>query len=335
MIENKRMRSNSCSAFASKFLRATQVAGLSFALATLAYAAPQSQPTPAMASQPAQTSFATPKQAAEALIRAAEGYDVPALTKILGPDGEHLVSSADSVQDKNFANEFAAKAREKNAVVIDPKNPERAILSIGDEDWPFPIPIVEKNGKWYFDSKAGREELLLRRIGSNELDAITICRGMVEAQKDYAEQIHDNSGVNQYAQRIISTPGKQDGLAWRNADGGWGGPVGEGVAKAIEEGYVDVGKGEPFHGYYFKLLKGQGPDAPLGQLNYMIEGVMIGGFAFVAVPADYLKTGVKTFMVSYNGVVYQKDLGPDSLSIVKNMERYNPDKTWRPTKDDW
>jgi hypothetical protein len=278
-------------------------------------------------------SFATPKQAADALIRAAEGYDVTALTKILGPDGEDLVSSADNVQAKNIAQAFAAKAREKNVVDKDPNDPRRAILSIGGLNWPVPIPIVEKNGKWYFDSKAGREEVLFRRIGSNELDVITICRGFVEAQEDYAEQVHDNSGVNQYAQRIISTPGKQDGLAWRNADGSWGGPVGEAAAKAIEEGYTD--KGKPFHGYYFKVLKGQGPNAALGQLDYVIEGVMIGGFALVAVPADYRVTGVNTFMVSYDGVVYQKDLGPDSLNIVKNMERYNPDKTWHPTGDNW
>ncbi|HEY6374542.1 MAG TPA: DUF2950 family protein, partial [Edaphobacter sp.] len=171
------------------------------------------------------------------------------------------------------------------------------------------------------------------RIGTNELDAITICRGYVEAQKDYAEQIHDDSGVNQYAQRIISTPGKQDGLAWKNPDGSWGGPVGEEIAKNLVEG--DAAQGKPFHGYYFKVLKGQGPDAPLGKLDYMIEGAMIGGFALVAVPADYRVTGVKTFMVDYDGVVYQKDLGPDSLKIVQNMELYNPDKTWRPTSDNW
>jgi len=196
-----------------------------------------------------------------------------------------------------------------------------------------PIPIVKKDGKWYFDTKAGLREILFRRIGTNELDAITICRGYVDAQMDYAEEIHDDSGVNQYAQRIISTPGKQDGLAWKNADGSWGGPVGEAIANALAEGYED--KGKPFHGYYFKVLKGQGPDATLGKLDYMIEGAMIGGFALVAAPADYRVTGVKTFMVSYDGVVYQKDLGSDSLNIVKNMELYNPDKTWQPTYDNW
>jgi hypothetical protein len=327
------MRTNMFIFFRARSLVAAQVAALSCSLTVLANAAPQSNQTASAASQPVQTSFATPKQAAEALIQAASNYDVPALMGIFGPDGKDIVSSADAVRDKNTAASFAAEAREKTDVVVDPKNPSRAILSAGNEEWPLPIPIVKKEGKWYFDTKAGLKEILFRRIGTNELDAITICRGFVEAQMDYAEEIHGDSGVNQYAQRIISTPGKQDGLAWQNPDGSWGGPVGEAVAKALAEGYGD--KSKPFHGYYFKVLKGQGPDAPLGKLDYMIEGAMIGGFALVAVPADYRVTGVKTFMVGYDGVVYQKDLGPDSLKIVKNMELYNPDKSWRPTSDNW
>jgi hypothetical protein len=251
--------------------------------------------------------------------------------KILGPSGQDLVSSGDPVGDKNRANAFVAKTLEKKAVVMDPKNPKRAILSIGDEDWPLPIPIVQTNGRWFFDTKAGRQEILFRRIGENELTAINICRGFVEAQTEYAEQVHDNSGVNQFAQRIISTPGKQDGLAWQNPDGSWGGPVGEGVAKALQEGYGQ--KDKSFHGYFFKVLKGQGPNATLGQLDYVIKGAMIGGFALIAVPAEYRISGVNTFMVSYDGVVYQKDLGPDSLNIVKAIERYDPDKTWQPTND--
>jgi Protein of unknown function (DUF2950) len=333
MIKEKYMRANTLSSFASRCLVAAQAVALSCALTALAHAAPQSNQTPAAASQPVQMSFATPKLAADALIQAAANFDVPALMEMLGPDGKDIVSSADAVQDKNNAASFAAEAHEKTEVVIDPKNPNRAVLSVGNEEWPLPIPIVKKGGKWYFDTKTGVKEILIRRIGANELDAITVCRGFVEAQQDYAEEVHDNSGVNQYAQRIISTPGTQDGLAWQNPDGSWGGPIGEAAAKALAEGYEE--KGKPYHGYYFKVLKGQGPDAPLGRLNYMIEGVMIGGFALVAVPGDYRITGVKTFMVDYDGVVYQKDLGPDSLNIVKNMELYNPDKTWRPTTDNW
>jgi hypothetical protein len=278
-----------------------------------------------------QKGFATSKEAAAALIDAAEKYDVPALMEIIGPGGADLVETADQTQDKQRAATFSAKAKEKTLVTQDPKNGNRAILSVGNEDWPYPVPIVKRSGKWYFDARAGRKEILDRRIGSNELDAIAICHGYVEVQKEYALQVHD--GVNQYAQRIISTPGKRDGLAWKNDDGTWGGPVGEGIAKALAQGYSS--RTEPYHGYFFKILKGQGAAAPLGKMDFMVNGVMIGGFALVAVPADYRVTGVKTFMVSYQGVVFEKDLGPKSLDIVKKMELYNPDRTWRPTEDSW
>jgi hypothetical protein len=281
----------------------------------------------------AQKTFTTPKEAAEALIKATESFDLPVLREVLGPDGEDLVASEDTVQDKNRAAAFASKAREKNEIAIDPKNPKRAILSVGNDDWPLPIPIIQKGGKWSFDTKAGRKEILLRRIGANELDAIQICRGYVEAQKQYALEKHDGAEVNQYAQRIISTAGKQDGLAWQNPDGRWGGPVGEGVAKALAQGYSN--RSQPYHGYFFKILKGQGPAAPLGEMDFVVHGAMIGGFALAAAPAEYRVTGVKTFIVSYEGSVYQKDLGPDTLSIFKNMELYNPDKTWTRTDDNW
>jgi hypothetical protein len=333
MIKEKHMRSNTLHFLSSRSLAAAQVVALSCAVTALALAAPQSNQNAAATSQSVQTSFATPKQAADALIQAAANYDVPTLMGLFGPDGNDIVSSADAVRDKNSAASFAAAAHEKTEVVVDSENPNRATLSVGNEEWPLPIPIVKKEGKWYFDTKAGLKEILFRRIGTNELDAITICRGYVEAQMDYAEEIHDNSGVNQYALRVISTPGKRDGLAWQNPDGSWGGPIGEAIAKALVEGYGE--KGKPFHGYYFKILKGQGPDAPLGKLDYVIEGAMIGGFSLVAVPADYRVTGVKTFLVDYDGVVYQKDLGSDSLNIVKAMELYNPDKTWIPTSDNW
>ncbi len=203
---------------------------------------------------------------------------------------------------------------------------------MGNEEWPFPVPIVKRSGKWYFDSKAGRQELLYRRIGANELDAIQICRGYVEAQQEYAFQKREGYAVNQYAQRIISTPGKQDGLAWQNADGTWEGPIGEKIALAIEQGYTS--RAEPYHGYFFKILKGQGPAAPLGEMNYVVEGVMIGGFALVAAPAEYRVTGVKTFMISNDGVVYQKDFGSTTLDEFKRMELFNPDKSWTPVDDD-
>lgn len=280
-----------------------------------------------------QKTFASPKEAAEALIQAAENFDGPALKAIFGPDGEDLVSSADPVRDKNNAAAFAAKARQKNTTTVDPKNPKRAILSVGDDDWPVPVPIVNKNGKWLFDTKAGHDEVIRRRVGANELDAIQICRGYDEAQHEYALQKHDGAEANQYAQRIISTRGKHDGLAWQNPDGSWGGPVGEGVAKALEQGYTN--RSQPYHGYYFKILKGQGPAAPLGRMDFVVNGAMIGGFALIAAPAQYGVTGVKTFLVGYDGTVYEKDLGPETLTLFKSMERYNPDKTWRRTDDNW
>jgi hypothetical protein len=258
---------------------------------------------------------------------------VSALQQIFGPDGTYLVGSSDDVQAKNRSILFAAKAHEKLTVVVDPKNPRRATLAVGNDDWPFPVPLIKVAAKWYFDTKAGRKEILDRRIGENELDAIEICRGYVEAQKEYASEIHDDSGVNQYAQRIISTPGKRDGLVWRNADGSLEGPISAGIASAIEQGYTS--RRDPYHGYFFKILKGQGPAAPLGELSFVIDGAMIGGFALVAAPAEYRVTGVQTFIVSHDGIVYQKDLGPDTLKSFNDMVLYNPDKTWHRTDDQW
>jgi hypothetical protein len=278
--------------------------------------------------------FTTPEAAVEVLIKATGDYDVPTLMKIFGPAGEDFVSSADQVRDKNNAAAFAEWARTKNAIQKDPQNPNRAIVVVGDDEWPFPVPLVKKGTKWRFDSAAGRSEILYRRIGANELDAIQVCRGYNEAQREYATTIHDNSGVNQYAQKIISTPGKQDGLYWTNEDGTPGGPISEPVAKALAEGY-SVDKRSAYHGYYFKILKGQGPAAPLGKIDYVIQGAMIGGFALIAAPAEYRVTGVKTFMVGPEGIVYQKDLGVDTLSLAKQIELYNPDKTWQATDDGW
>jgi hypothetical protein len=304
-------------------------AAIAFALVAATGVAAQEKPTPAPAA--AQKTFATAQQAADALIAAAESFDRAALKAILGPDGDYLVAPGEPAQDRETALAFAAKAREKRAVVADPKNPNRATLVVGNQDWPLPIPIVRKSGKWLFDSEAGRQEIVYRAIGRNELAAIQICRGYVEAQHAYALVKHEGSSVNQYAQHIIASPGKQDGLAWKNPDGTWGGPVGENVATAIEQGYSD--KALPYHGYFFKTLTGQGPAAPLGQMDFIVKGVMIGGFALVAAPAEYLVTGVKTFIVSHDGVVYEKDLGTQTLSIAKAMVRFNPDKTWTPVID--
>lgn len=309
---------------------------ISCSLGLAVQAAPPAKTGVTTASQPKQKEFDSPKQAADALIQVAANFDVSVAKEILGPDSEDILSSEDPVADKNRALAFAAKAKEKNSIEIDKKDPNRAILLVGNDDFPLPIPIVKRKGKWSFDTKVGREEILNRRIGANELDAITICRGFVEAQEEYAQEKHDDSKVNQYAQRVISTPGKHDGLAWKNADGAWGGPVGEGVAKALEQGYsMPQDQPKPYHGYYFKVLKGQGPAAPMGQMDFVVNGAMIGGFALAAAPAQYRVTGVKTFIVGPTGVVYEKDLGPDTLKRFQSIERYNPDKTWQPTNDEW
>ena len=270
--------------------------------------------------------FDTPQKAADALLDAAEKFDVTALTEILGPEGDDVVFSGEFAQDRKHAADFAAEAREKKRVSVDPKNGNRAFLLIGNEDWPFPVPLVMRGQKWFFDSKAGRQELLYRRIGANELDAIKICRGYVEAQREYAFQQRAAYDAHQYAQRIVSTPGKQDGLAWQNTEGAWDGPIGENIARAIEQGYTS--STEPYHGYFFKILKGQGPAAPLGELDFVVNGIMIGGFALIAAPAEYHVTGVRTFIVSHDGIVYEKDLGPRTLDEFKKMERFNPDRTW-------
>lgn len=296
-------------------------------------AAKKAPPATATANSPsATTAFDTPQQAADALIEAADKFDVVALSHMFGPGGEGVVFSGEFAQDRKHAADFAAEAHEKKSVSVDPKGENRAFLLVGNEDWPFPVPIVKRGDKWYFDGKAGLQELLYRRIGANELDAIQICHGYVEAQYEYAMQPREGFGVSQYAQRVISTPGKQDGLAWQNADGTWEGPIGEKIARAIEEGYNS--RSEPYHGYFFKVLKGQGPDAPLGKMDFVVKDVMIGGFALVAAPAEYAVTGVKTFIVSHDGVVYERDLGPKSLDEFMKMERFNPDKSWTPVLDD-
>ncbi len=277
----------------------------------------------------AQRTFPSPEAAVDALVDAAEKYDVPALEAIFGPDGDDIIHTGEPAREKQVAADFAAKAREKHSLEKDPASGDRMTLVVGNDDWPFPVPIVKRGADWVFDSKAGLQEILVRRIGGNELDAIRICHGYVEAQNDYAMTKRDDGAPAQYAQHIISTPGKKDGLAWQNADGTWGGPIGEKAARAVEQGYA---QGQPYHGYFFKILKGQGPSAPLGRLDYVIKGAMIGGFALAAAPAEYRVTGVKTFIVSNDGVVYEKDLGPDTLQKFKSMELFDPDPSWRPVQ---
>jgi hypothetical protein len=275
--------------------------------------------------------FATAEEAATALIDAAEKNDETALAEILGPGSYDIIHTGEPAREREVLKEFAAQARAKTNIALQTKNSRRAILQIGENNWPFAVPIVKVGSTWSFDTRAGREELLYRRVGSNELSAIQICRGYVEAQHDYALLKHGSSAVNQYAQQIIAPPGTEDGLAWRKADGTWDGPIGEKIAEAVSRGYTT--KTEPYHGYFFKVLKGQGPAAPLGELDFVVKGVMIGGFALIAFPAQYRLTGVQTFIVSHDGVVYQKDLGPKTLELARAIDRFNPDKSWIPVLD--
>lgn len=293
--------------------------------------APKQAPATTAQSASTQRTFDTPDQAAKAVVDAAAQFDTAALLEIFGTGGHDIVFTGEVAQDRQRAADFAAEAQEKMSVSLNPKGGQRAFILVGKEEWPFPVPMVKSGAKWRFDSSAGHEELLYRRIGSNELDAIQICNGYVEAQENYALQPREGYAVNQYAQKVISTPGKQDGLAWQNADGTWGGPIGEDIAHAIAEGYTS--KEVPYHGYFFKILKGQGPDAPLGEMNYVLQGVMIGGFALVASPAEYRVTGVQTFIVSNDGVVYQKDFGVTTLNEFRKMELFNPDKSWTPVPE--
>ena len=312
-------------------LALTSIAGVLLATTTVLGASPQTAGTTRRPAAPAAAvkTFDSPQQAAAALIDAADRFDTQALEQLFGPAARDVIFTKEPEQDRQRAKEFVAKAREKEYVSVDPKNRNRAILLVGNKDWPFPAPIVKRGTTWSFDLAAGKRDILLRRIGANELDAIAICHGYVESQHEYALRKREGDEVHQYAQRIISTPGKRDGLAWKNPDGTWGGPIGEKVAHAIEQGY-STGRGEPYHGYFFKILKGQGPAAPHGQLDYVVKGAMIGGFALAAAPAEYGVTGVKTFMVSQDGVVYEKDLGPNTFQAFSKMERFNPDKTWTP-----
>jgi len=291
---------------------------------------PATKPTPAAPASSASgpRSFDSPQQAAAALVAAADKFNEPELERIFGRDGYEIVLTGEFPQDRQRAADFAAQAHEKQSVSLEPREGNRAFVVVGNENWPFPVPIVKRGDKWHFDAKAGRQELLYRRIGANELDMIAICHNYVDAQDEYAFRKRQGYDVSQYAQHIISTPGTQDGLAWQNADGSWDGPLGESTARAIVQGYSS--DAEPYHGYFLKILKGQGPAAPLGEMDYVVKGMMIGGFGLVAAPAEYGVTGVKTFVVSQDGVVYQKDLGPTSLEEFMKMERFNPDKSWTP-----
>jgi hypothetical protein len=272
--------------------------------------------------------FGLPEEAMKTLVETVKTGDTKGIMAILGPEGKDIISSGDEVADKNAQEQFVKAYQEKVDFVKEKE--DRVSVILGNDYWPFPIPIMKKGEGWVFDTKAGREEVLNRRVGRNELNTIQVCLAYVEAQREYASTDRERDGIIQYAQKVWSDPDRRNGLYWEAAEGELPSPLGPLAAEAASEGYKRKGdKPIPYYGYYFKILKRQGPNAPGGAYNYVINGHMVGGFALVAWPAEYGVSGVMTFVVNQNGNVYEKDLGPKTEEIVKVMTRYNPDQTWR------
>ena len=283
-----------------------------------------------------QVSFGTPEEAAQELAHACETDDVARLLAILGPPGHMLISSGDEVADKASRQLLARAFQDKHRLV--PEGEKKQILYLGVEDWPVPVPIVRREGVWQFDTMEGRQELLRRRVGGNESSAISICRLYVEMQNQYAQRFYDrNTFAGLYAQKFMSDPGKHNGLYWEVKGLGERSPADALVQLATQEGYTGPGRSpRPFHGYYFRILTAQGQDAPGGaksyfdrsDIGYFAERKMTGGFALVAYPAKYQVSGVLSFIVNQDGIVYQKDLGEETQDVAREMTEYNPDSTW-------
>ena len=279
----------------------------------------------------AQQSFASPEQAADTLFTANQANDKQELLKIFGSGGGKLVQSGDPVADRNGRARFVAAYGQMHK--LEQEGPDKAVLLIGKEEWPFPIPLVKAEGGWRFDTKAGEEEILNRRIGRNELNAIEVCRAFVEAERDYAAADPLGDGKHDYAQHFISRADKHDGLYWEVAASEKPSPMGPLVANARAEGYgarKTKGKHAPYHGYYYKILKRQGPHAPGGAKDYVVNGRMTGGFSLVAFPAKYGASGVMTFIVNQDGAIHQRNLGRDGAAIARAMTAYDPDDGWKP-----
>ncbi len=278
-------------------------------------------------------SFPSPEDAAKALVEAAKSGDSHQIKAVFGSQGAELLSSGDEVEDKNNRSDFVILAQEKMAV--EKIGEDRAIVHVGNKDWPFPIPLVKKDDHWQFDAEQGRQEILNRRIGRNELSTLGVIRGYLEAQFDYANADRDGDSVSEYAQKLQSEPGKFDGLFWETEEGQPQSPLGPLIAEARAEGYKAKGtteKPSPYHGYYYRILTRQGSNVPGGKYDYIINGNMIAGFALVAYPAQYGSSGIMTFVVNHQGKIFQKDLGPKTAEIAGKMKEYNPDNTWEPVE---
>jgi hypothetical protein len=285
--------------------------------------------------QIAQKTFKSPEEAVKSLSDAVKSNDTKEMLAIFGPAGKEIISSGDEVADKAGRERFAKACEEMTK--LEKETDKKVTLIVGTNEWPFPIPIVKKGETWVFDTKAGKEEMLNRRIGRNELNTIQSCLAYVDAQREYAMKDRDSNKVREYAQKFGSTKGKKDGLYWEAKEGEEQSPLGLIAAQAVREGYTGRKTGDkpvPYHGYFYRILKAQGKNAPGGAYDYVINGKMIGGFALVAYPAEYGTSGIMTFIVNHDGVVYQKDLGRDTAKIAGAMTKYDPDKTWKKVEDE-
>ncbi len=290
-------------------------------MAPLALAAPSGQKT-----------FKTPEAAVQALIKAAQAKDTQTLLGLLGPVAKPIVESGDPVADKNARDNFLANYKKKNS--LDKSVANKATLNVGEDDWPFPIPVVMKDGAWYFDSAAGAEEMINRRVGENERATIQSCLAYVDAQQEYYLRNVSKDPLQHYANKFVSSTGKKDGLYWPATTDQPQSPLGEEFATARAEGYFASGtpQGSPYHGYVYRILTSQGPNAPGGAYDYEVNGELLGGFGLIAFPAEYGSSGVMTFIVNHDGVVYSRDLGPNTQRVAMGIVEFNPDSMW--TKED-
>jgi len=275
-----------------------------------------------------QQTFPSPEEGVQALMDAAKNNDTTSLLQVLGPEAQSFISTGDPVSDRTSRARFVQAYEEAHALVQ--LGDTQVILQIGKDAWPFPIPLIKDNTSWRFDSKEGKEEILNRNIGRNELDVIQVCLAYVDAQREYYMRNPQHIALLQYASKFMSTKGKRDGLYWETTAAEPPSPLGPLLARARREGYnPTAGKSTPYHGYYYKMLIGQGPSASGGAYDYVVRGQMIGGFAMVAYPAQYGSSGIMTFIVNHDGVVYQKDLGPNTTALAQSMTQFNPDETWK------
>jgi hypothetical protein len=310
-------------------VHAAALAIIALAIITLAFCSPAYAQTKKPASAPKQTTFSSVDEAVVALVDALKANDTKKVLSILGPGSDKIVSSGDPVADRQVGEQFVKRYGEANRIET---HATKWVLYIGKDDWPFTIPVVKQGNSYRFDTKAGKEEILARRIGKNELSTIQVCLAYADAQRDYALKDRDSDGLLEYAQKFMSAPGKRDGLYWDTKEGEPESPLGPVFAARQEQGYGKAVHGDkpvPYYGYYYRILKAQGKGAPGGAYDYVVKGKMIGGFALVAYPAQYGSSGVMTFIVNQDGIVHQKNLGRNTQKIAQAMKAYNPDKTWK------